>query len=417
MNYYSDIHFKKVEELFQHNLNDDFACFALWKSARPFHDKIRELLHNSFSIVLETEIEWSEEYFKNNALRLYESPIYIDAVAEENKSGHYKKIGDNRFIIIIVKDKHPKYTYAKSVSGKIEMSNLNIVNAKFQMRSWIQAESGEKYAVHSTNNIFEFFFQVPLLLGTNRFNRILNGEKLDESNIKKDLEGAGGWESYTQMFDILNHTSNYLIQRGFESLPNSNPEMDIDFLTDHFQRLASALGLRQRRNKPYKGNLKVGNDEISIDIRYVGDKYYNTAWAKDMLDRKKYREGLFIPREDDYFFSLLYHAKVQKPNVKNKYVPILNQIASSLEFDWYKTSMLSNDEEIGKLIKGYFSAHSYVYEKPIDSGVYNNKKVSLFLPTLNHSMQKKVKYGRLKKIARKILPERVIKMIKKKLKK
>ena len=32
-------------------------------------------------------------------------------------------------------------------------------------------------------------------------------------------------------------------------------------------------------------------------------------------------------------------------------------------------------------------------------------------------MKKKVQYGRLKKIARKILPERVIKMIKKKLKK
>jgi|SRR5690554_3687789 len=413
MKYYSDIHFHQSEDAFKHNLGDDFACFALWKSARPYQDKIRELLQQDFSIVLEAEIEWTEEHFQSNALRLYEAPIYYGTSMSELKSGHFKKIGDTKFILFIVKDKRPKYTYAMSVSGKIEISNMNIVKAKYQMRDWVQVETGIKYGIHSTNNIFEFFFQVPLLLGKERFIRILNGEKIEEKYIPKDLEGAGGWKSYQEMFDILNLTTNYLVQRGFKTLPESNPEMDIDFLTDNHQRLASALGISQRRNKSYKGFLTVNEEEVSIDIRYVGDKYYSVNWAQNILSNKNLVNGVFVPRKDDYFFSLLYHAKVQKPAVKNKYIPILNKIAQELEFDWYTTTFLDNNETIGKLLNGYFLAHSYVYENPLDNGVYKNKEVIAYLPKPNASQQTKEKYKRVKYIARKLFPGSVIRGIKK----
>ena len=61
---YSDITFSKKSDSFSHNLDNDISLFAVWKSARPFRSDIRELLASQFEVLLETEIEWSEE--KNN---------------------------------------------------------------------------------------------------------------------------------------------------------------------------------------------------------------------------------------------------------------------------------------------------------------------------------------------------------------
>lgn len=414
--YYSDIFFKQQANGFAHNHEGDYACFALWQTARPYREQIRDLLSSEFTVLLETEIEWSEEHFHSNASRLYEAPIYSDIPQGDLRSGHAKKIGGNKFILFVVKDNSPEYTYAMSVSGKVEMSNLNIVRAKYQMRDWIEKDTGIKYGVHSTNNILEFFFQVPLLLGKERFNKLINGEEIKEDYIQKDLEGAGGWKNYQEMFDILNMTTNYLVQRGFETLPDSNPEMDIDFLTDNYQRLASSLGANQYKNKLYKGTVLVKKQEVSLDIRFVGDKYYSVNWAQDMLSNKEIHKGIFVPRKDDYFFSLLFHAKVQKAQVKEKYVAIFEDIAKELKFEWYKTEFLENDEIIGKILNGYFSGHSYIYEDPIDNGVYKNNAVIQYLPTIEGAPQKKIKNKRLKAFARKVLPESMIKSIKKTLK-
>jgi hypothetical protein len=410
---YSDIKFNKHENKFQHNLMTDFGCIALWKSARPYLNDIRNLLHDKFEVLLETEIEWSAQHFHSNAQRLYEAPMYTGIKQNALISSHSNKIGDNKFILFIVRDAKPHYTYAQSVSGKIEMSNINIVNAKYEIRDWINADTGIKYGVHSTNNIHEFFFQVPLLLGVERFRRLLNSEKIIEPFIKKDLEGAEGWKNYHELFEILNLTTNYLVQRGFETLPYENLEMDIDFLTDNHQRLASALGAKQNKNQLYKGEILVNNREISLDLRYVGDKYYDVNWEKDMLLNKVIQGGVYTPREDDYFFSLLFHAKVQKQNVKEKYVCILEDLSESLSFIWYKTEYLQDNQIVGGILRGYYQSQAYVYENPIDKGVYRNKDVINLLPIVKTYRIKKSFKSTLKGLVIRGIPKNILPLIKK----
>jgi hypothetical protein len=411
--HYSDIKFNKDESKFQHSLDSDFGCIALWKSAKPYLNDIRKLLAEKFEVLLETEIEWSAKYFHSNAQRLYEAPIYLGINQDEIHSSHSNKIGENKFILFIVRDIKPHYTYAQSVSGKIEMSNINIVNVKYEIRDWISVDTGVKYGIHSTNNIHEFFLQAPLLLGVERFERLLNEETIIEPFIKKDLEGAEGWKNYHELFQILNLTTNYLVQRGFETLPDENPEMDIDFLTDNHQRLASAIGAKQNKNQLYKGEVLINNQEISLDLRYVGDKYYDVNWGKDMLQNKVLRNGVYTPREDDYFFSLLFHAKVQKQDVKEKYIAILEDLSQSLNFDWYKTEYLQDNQAIGKILRGYYQSQAYVYENPIDKGVYKNKEVINFLPTIKTYRITKSFKASLKSTAIKVIPKDLIAVIKK----
>lgn len=381
--HFSNIKFTKQGHGFAHNLNADFALFAVWEAGRPYIDNLRNRLKEKFDIIAESKIIWSENHFHFNAQRIYEAPVF-ETTGQPLLSPHKDKIGGNSFIIFIVRDDHPKYTYCQSVSGKIELSNINAVNVKYEIRNLIESETQIKYGVHSTNNIYEFFFQAPLILGAKRFKHILSGEKLRETEIKKDLEGAGGWNNYNELFEILNLTSNYLVQRGFETLPKNNPELDIDFLTDNYQRLASAIGGIQKKNQPYKASIKVGEEKISLDIRFTGDKYYDTAWSKNMLERKIIRNSVFVPREDDYFFSLLFHAKVQKPTVKGKYRPILQDLAAHLEFDWFTFEMLEDNVLSGRILKGYYEASGYYYENPIDKGVYKNKELTSLLPTPRH---------------------------------
>ena len=410
--YYSDIVFKKESNTYSHNLKNDFACFALWKPARPYRDKIRELLSSKFDILLETEIVWSDENFKQNAARLYEAPIKANIPIEKWTGGHDRKIGDSKFILFVVKDSNPNYTYAMSVSKKIELSNLNIVDAKYQIRDWIYDDLKIKFAVHSTNNIQEFFFQAPLILGIDLFKKLINGEKLKIEQISKDLEGANGWANWKEVFDILNVTNNYLVLRGFETLPKENPEKDLDILTDNYQRFASALGAAQHAPQPYKGKIKVNNENISLDIRYVGDKYYDIAWAKEMLQTKVNRNEVFVPREDHYFFSLLFHAKVQKPKVKEKYIGILEKIAENLHFDWYKTEELKDDKAMGQLLNGYFRNYYYYYEDPIDKGVYKNASVIKHIQS-NSSLTLKFWSKKIEGKLMEILPVKTIRTLKK----
>lgn len=414
---FSSIQFDLKENGFYHNVGSDFACFALWKTARSYRDEIRKELSKEFKVLLETEILWTEENFHKNAERLYESPYFVESEDFDVRSRHAKKIGDTKFILFVLEDKNPKYTYARSVSGKIELSNLNFVSVKYKFRDWIERDTGKKYGVHSTNNIYEFFFQAPLLLGINIFKKLLNGETLKIDKISKDLEGADGWKNWREVFEILNLTSNYLVLRGFEDLPKSNPEKDLDVITDNYQRFASSLGVKQKKKQPYKGFVFVNNEKISIDIRFVGDNYYNTSWAKEMLKTKGiYNEIVSVPRVDHYFFSLLFHAKVQKPKVKEKYNSILEGVAKSLRFDWFSLKDLNSDEKSGEILRGYFQSEGYFYEDPLDTGVYKNTEVIKKLPKSNIFIWRRPFIKKMKSAIIKRLPRGVKDKLKKALK-
>ena len=106
--------------------------------------------------------------------------------------------------------------------------------------------------------------------------------------------------------------------------------------------------------------------------------------------------------DDDYFFSLLYHCKVHKQEVKPSYFEVLDKLAKNLNLDWFYKSESLNDKNTSKILNGYYRAHGYVYESPIDKDVFANKKIVKHLP----SHEEKLKFKtQLKNIVRKMIPE------------
>lgn len=133
------------------------------------------------------------------------------------------------------------------------------------------------------------------------------------------------------MIQVLNWSTPYLVLRNFDFLPERIDDIDIDFLCDNFQRLASTLGMFQltEKNKPYKGKIKVGGQIVPTDIRFVGDGYFDQTWQQTVLSKRVRINGVYVPREDDHFFTLLHHALVHKDNVKPEYRKRLAKLATS----------------------------------------------------------------------------------------
>lgn len=409
---YSDIKFSMEDSGFSHNFGDDYACFALWEEAKPYRDRIRALLSSEFEILLETEIEWSKYHFHDNASRLYERPVYHSIPKIDRKSEHAWKIGDRVFVLFVIKDKKPKYSYAMSISKVIELSNLNTVAVKEQMRNWIFQDTGVKYAVHGTNNIYEFLYQAPLLLGVEMLGRLLNGEKPLISRISKDLEGANGWSSWRDVFEILNLTNNYLVLKEYEESFFVNREDDFSLLTDNYQRVASALGISQSSPDSYRGVIKVKDKETPINIRFVGDKYLNSAWQKDMLNHKFKKQDTYVLRHDFCFFYLLFSCAFEESRITDECILKLDSIASKKYFTWYHSDMLLDKSSIGSVLKGYFQANGYYYEKPIDKSIFRNKDVVRVLPCLNSIVLRESKRSIVKRTIKKALPVFLFSVIK-----
>lgn len=377
------LRYEYVDGQLMHNIADEYALFALWKDAKPFEDRIRQHLANEFEVVLDAEIVWSKKNFFWNACRLYETPVQNTDPGRKIR-GHARKIGDPSFRLFIVKDPQPTYAYQASVSGDIAPINTKVAAAKREFRSWIDAP----YRVHSSNNINEFYTQAVQLLGVERLTQIFDRQTMPGQVIEKDLEGADGWTSWSHAMAVLKWSVDYVVLRNFET-EDLGQDGDIDLLCTNHQTLCSALAARQlvKRGKLYKGRMIVAGKEVSVDARYCGDGYFDRAWQHALLSRKVFANGIFRPRDDDYFFSLLYHAAVHKPQIKPAYQTRLKGFGGALK-EIGESLESFESEPVTRALKGYMAANRYVYEQPVDPKVGKNQSVVRHLPKRGQSQSK-----------------------------
>jgi len=365
----------------------DYACFALWNGALSRQCEILDDLKQQFQVVGDFEITWSRQHYNRNIARLYERRGGLGAF-----EGWNDKIGPPPFRFIVVRDPAPICTWKRSVSGVIEPSNEKVVAAKYKYRDMFQ----KPYQVHSSNNLLEFLYQSVLVLGKERLERVVGADCIVSETLQKDLEGADGWRDWNELFSVLSASLRYLVLRNFESLPNQLDDKDIDFLCDDCQRFASVANIEQRSSRRYKGSLRVDGKSIASDIRFVGDGYYPAVWEQDMLRSRSMFRSFYVPNTDDLFFSILYHCKVQKPQVKPKYRTELQALAVKMRFDWFDVERLDDDTACGKLLAGYLRSRNLHFEVPIDAGVFCNHSIVGQLPQRDgkrRNLKQKVSYA------------------------
>lgn len=353
---------------FVHRYPRDFQLFAVWSSAREHDDEVLNVIGRSFRFLAQVEVHWSPERVVRNFERLY-------GLALTGSSGKHEEAGTGPFLLVVAEDPDPVYRYRQNVSGYVELTNVSVAAAKKDAR---QIAGG--YTVHSSNNLREFFRDATLILGPERLDEILarkaSSAPPPRELLRADLVGDTGWADLGQLASVLRRASEYVVLRNFESLPDSldeDPEIDVlarDRLD--FAAVVNADPLDGSGGGSQFGTRVAGCHTV-FDVRWVGDGYLDRRWQDEMLRRRRRPpEGLSVPRADDYFFSLLYHTKIQKPEVKPAYLPRLRQLALELDLPDHLATHVTEDAVAATILDGFLAGHGYDVPRTVDRGVHRN---------------------------------------------
>lgn len=348
-------------------MREEVHIFIIWEKARYMQEQIIEDIQKKFLILEIYSVEWSQKKFSENLTRFY-------GVKLGKHSGKERHCGRGGFLLILIKDLRPKYELRRTSRGA-ERVNINLFDAKAKYREW----TGGGHKIHATNSKEEVRHDLILLLGIRleEYEKKFSTKVWDGSvtKLKKDLFGAYGWKCLEQAFEVLNETTNYLVMRNYEGLPEEcyiGGHEDIDLLAENQREVITLLNAVKYGKKKYRVQYKilVGGKEVLLDIRYLGDNYYDAIWQKNMMaGRILYQNWLYIMNEKDYFYSLLYHALIHKPHLSKDYQKRLIKMEKNLKLSPIDTEILMKN-----LLMQYMELCQYEFVEPDDLSVYFNWK-------------------------------------------
>lgn len=337
--------------------------FILWENARYKEKEILEDIKKSFNIIGKYNITWNKEIFSKNLSRFYGTNL-------PKNSGKEQHCGNGDFLLIIVEVENPKYEQRDTLSKGIQTVNINM----FDKKTYYRELTGGGHKVHATNSEKETNHDLTLLLGKSLKDFLKEVEGKEESivNLKQDLIGTYGFKTVKEMFYVLNNCIDYAVLRNYETLPEeiyTNEHNDIDLICDSYENAAYILNAEKVFPEEYRIHYKVKvEDKIAFfDLRYIGDNYYYYNLEKVLLENRIYNsKGFYTVSEEEYFYTLLYHAILHKPTFSEDYKNKLNKMRPSLDF--------KDDEKSIQILNNWLLKKGYSITIPIDKSVLFNKE-------------------------------------------
>lgn len=346
------------------NTNSEVHLLIIWEHARVIEEKILDDIANRFTILKVYEVHWSKQKFTQNLSRFYGTNLPPNA----KKEAH---VGTNPFLAVIVEDKNPVYkTHTTSKGDKTVNSNL--FTAKATHREW----TGGGHRVHGTNSPEEVDHDLTLLFGKNAADLVKTfGKPSRKIEVyKKDVVGADGWESLEQLLYVLNNTLDYVVLRNFDALPDkyyAKNHGDIDLLVADYKDASLITNARAVFTQKYRvyNEVIIKGEKVFFDFRNIGDNYYDPLWEVDILKRRELnKKGFYVAAAEDFFYSLLYHAIIQKPKTGDDYKARLIKLAKTVGITLNEKSFDNGDAV--RVLAEFLKKHRYVFTQPDDRSVY-----------------------------------------------
>jgi hypothetical protein len=335
-------------------------CFVLWDTGKK--EAVESLIASKFTIVFAAT-------YHPTAFNV----MGKDRVSVLNRfyggriSNHGTK-GIEPFIVYMVFDESPVYEKRRNPFNLLETTvNINTFDLKNSLRE------GRTSFLHATDNIQESY------------------DNLEALTFYRHRVPVCYWEIWRrkfltleEIFYTLNETSGleYVILRNFEDLTDNfkNRSNDLDILVNDyflFKRVAGLISYKHKLPKEhpsagpayeyggYKvaGKASIEGREVSVDVRFIGDNYYDKQWEQDILKSRVQRKCFFIPEEIDLIFSLLYHTLVHKRQVSDDYRKTITHLAKNAALLNNETKPLS-DSELWAMLDAYMLKKQYKYVRP-----------------------------------------------------
>lgn len=343
---------------------NEVHLFIIWEHARTIEQKIISDISKKFRILKIYEVHWSKDKFSENLSRFYGTQLPPNSKKEVH-------VGTNPFLAIIVEDNNPVYEVHTTTKGDKKV-NTKLFTSKSEHREW----TGGGHKIHASNTTEEADHNLTLLFGKNSkdfIKSIGNKSSLQIEEWHNDLVGSNGWDSLEQLFYVLNNTIKYVVLRNFDPLPNNyyaKNHGDIDLLVSNYDDarfITNATSVFKKNYRVYS-TVKIAEEKIFFDFRHLDDNYYDKAWEEHILNYRKFKNCFYIPSEEDYFYSLLYHAIIQKPELSSDYKKNLVALAKTNGIKLSQSSFKTN--EAIDLLSNFLSTNNYSFTQPNDKSVY-----------------------------------------------
>ena len=349
-------------------MNSELHLLIIWQRARYRQDDIIADIKTKFAILDCYEVEWTNRMVANNFSRFYGTKL-------PNRSFKERECGRGKFLLVLLRVDNPIYEKRLTSHGD-DIVNVKMFDAKTLYRTW----TGGGHKIHATNSPAETNHDLTLLLGVNYADYL--GKAPSEwtgeiKTLKRDLSGAEGWNTLEELFYTLNSTLKYVVLRNYEYLPDKYKSVehgDIDLLVEDLENAKFILNFKMVFKQSYRVHCecKIHQENVRFDLRYVGDNYYCKAWEHNILNNRILERSCFyVPEKNDYRFSLLYHALIQKQKLSDEYREKLSNLFDNIYIEDLNNFLYSN---------------GYEFTKPIDKSVYYNTR-NVNIPTVQKYLE------------------------------
>lgn len=369
----------------------EIHLILLWENALVKQSEIIADVQSKFEILARFKLYWSAANFSRNLTRFYGKKLPDGSFKE-------KECGRGPFLVLIVKDHQPRYEQRLTSRGT-ENVNANLFDVKSLYREW----TGGGHKVHTSNSVAEARHDAGLLFGCSPAELVV-ADSSSIVDLNRDLSGANGWSNLTELFQVLNLASNYLVLRNFEGFPERyhlDKHNDIDLLTDDLSNLVYVSNAERAFKARYRVHyyVPISGQKVPFDFRYLNDGYYDSRWQLSMLSNRVLQTASFYsPNPEDYFYSLLYHALLHKKDYAPDYQQRLFNMAQQLNLA--DESKLKNPGAAFKLLQGFLQQQGYELSEPDDRSVFLNPN---YFPTKKFSLRRKLKFNFSQKIVKPLI--------------
>ncbi len=346
----------------------------IWSAAEPWREEILADLGERFRMIGTFRVSWSENRFIDNLMVFYShSQGHLSYWPYVNMlKGKMAHCGNGPFTLAVFEDPSPDFQWRETSSGTREV-NANVFDKKQEYRRL----TGGGHKVHTSDTYFETNKDLTLLLGlnVNDFHKTYPEPFSNPIAWDKDCVGVGGYSNLGELFYVLNNSVDYCVLRNYDGLPDkysSEEHGDIDLLVDNERYVRYLTGATPVFPDYWRVHysMKVARSEVLFDFRNIGDNYYDEPWEKNILEHRRLEKGLFyVPDSLDAFYSLLYHAYVQKREPAPDYIERLGRMAAGLGIVFNGSPL-----EAASLLDAFMSERRYEYTRPHDKSVIFNKE-------------------------------------------
>jgi len=159
-------------------------------------------------------------------------------------------------------------------------------------------------------------------------------------------------------------TVRYLVMRNYDNIiEDLNNGGDLDLLVDRKDDVIIATKACPMvvGDNCYNYKISIAGNEIPVDLRVVGDGYYDRFWESQMLDTRKRRGEFYIMDSENYMYSILYHCIIHKKHIPDKYLPYLHE------------NGIDRVSDLISALDNYMLSNGYDYVIPRDKGIGFNR--------------------------------------------